>query len=182
MAYIFNPAIMLSDDAYSFGKIYIHQTVYEELSRWRYAGGKIKKFGLALFEGMLRKCEELAIDEKVMAEVEKENIFRRAIRVERGLPQTELSSSASDPDRTYLAIALKLKANLATEDLTLISVAQKMMGPMRVFNFADMVLDRYRANQISLAQIKLGKTQMDRYHEHFRDSASTRIIKELLAK
>ncbi|MBP5296283.1 MAG: hypothetical protein J6Y94_03010 [Bacteriovoracaceae bacterium] len=182
MAYIFNSAIMLSDDAYSFGKIYIHQTVYEELSRWRYAGGKLKKFGLELFEGMLRKCEELAVDEKVMADAEKENIFRRAMWVERGLPPAKLSSSASDPDRTYLAIAIKLKANLASEDLTLVSVAQRMIGPTRVFNFADMVLDRYRANKISLAKIREGKKQMDRYREHFRDSESAKVIKELLAK
>ena len=80
MAYIFDPQVMLEGGEYSFGKIYVHLTVLDELCEWEYSEAKKTKFTPSVIKSMINKCVALKIDGPLLAEEEKNKIFRRMDR------------------------------------------------------------------------------------------------------
>jgi len=181
MAYLFHSAIMLSSVPYQFGKIFIHQTVYDELSEWMRSSAKISKFGSALIQSMLDKCAELSIEKPILADKEEQKYFSRISRVERALSVEQISTDTSRPDKMYLTLAMKLGANLATQERTLRNISIKTIGEKRLFSFFDMVVDRYKSNHLSKVEIEESLDNLKFYDENFI-SGNRKLINELINK
>lgn len=170
---------MLEGDDYSFGKIYVHQTVLAEISEWEYSGAKKNKFGLGVIKSMITKCEELVLDGPTLADEEKNKIFRRISRVEQQLADEQKSSDTSEPDKMYLAVAHKLRANLATQERTLRSVSKKVIGEDRLFSFADMIIDRCEQKLIDKKKVEEGVDNLAYFDESFIRGNKKRILEEI---
>lgn len=179
MAYIFDSSKMLNEESYSFGKAYIHQTVYDELSEWIHSSAKKKKFGIGLIESMLQKCGDMVMTKPVLAEEEKQKYFRRIARAEEALEENEKSADTSSADKTYLAIAHKINANLATQERTLSNAGRKVIGQKRIFNFSDMIIDRFKATKINKQQVEDGLQNLAYYEEHFVKGTKAQIMEEI---
>lgn len=177
MAYLFNPSKMLNDNPYTFGKIFIHQTVLDELSLWLTSGAKKKKFGTALITSMIQKCGEMVVEKPILAEQEEKKFFSRIRRIELALSDGERSTDTSRPDKMYLSLAMKLSANIATQEKTLRSISQKTIGSKRsVVSFTDMLLDRFKDKKIEPEEIRAGLDNLNHYDEGFIRGNKKKIL------
>ncbi|MBF0361960.1 MAG: hypothetical protein HQK49_13170 [Oligoflexia bacterium] len=179
MAYIFDSSSMLSELPYLFGKIFIHQTVYDELSKWQKSVAKKKKFGEGLINSMLEKCGAMVISEPILAEQEKTKYFHRILLLEKVLEDDEKSADTSSSDKTYLALAIKTKANLATQEKTLRNVSRKVLGEKRVFDFSDMIIDKFHQGQLDKQKVEDGLKNLAHYEENFVKGTRQNIFKEI---
>ncbi len=176
MAYIFDSTTMLSDTPYSFGKVFIHQTVYDELALWITSEAKKKKFGIELIKTMLELCGRMVIDKPVLAEQEEQKLFSRITRVERALSAEQVSSDTSRSDKTYLSLAMKLSANLVTQEKTLRNISLKTIGEKRLFSFTDMIADRFNSGGISKEKVEEGLSNLKHYEENLLSGGEKAII------
>jgi rRNA-processing protein FCF1 len=182
MAYIFDSTILLGDKPYTFGKILIHQTVLDELEIWLRSGSKKKKFGELFIKSMIDKCCDLVVEEPVLADVEKTKYFGRIARAEKALSTDQKSSDTSAPDKMYLSIAIKLNANLATQERTLRNISKKAIGEKRLFSFSDMIIDRFKQQSISKDDVLNGFKNLDHYNEHLISGNKQKVLSAINPK
>lgn len=179
LAYLFDSKIMLEGPSYSFGKLYVHKTVFDELLKWETSTAKKSKFGIELIRSMIEKCSDLMIENPVLADAEREKFFRRIGKVEQQLQPDQKSSDTSDPDKMYLAVTLKLNANLATQERTLRSISKKVIGENRLFSFDEMIIDRCKNNLFDKSKVQDGLSNLSHFDENFIKGNKAKILEEI---
>lgn len=180
MAYIFNIKIMFESGPYSFGEVFIHETVYDELKRWPNSTAKKRKFGEQILNSMLTMCEKLVQVVSKLADSEKDKLFRRIERTESLLPEHKKSSDTSIEDKMYLVLAVKLKSNLATQEKTLRNLGQIILSPDKIFSFEEMIIDKFKQGKCKKEDIVDGLKNLAQYGENLRKEFNqTKLMEEI---
>lgn len=176
MMTLFKPSIMF-DHSYSFGKVVIHQLVIDELASWLEGNTlKKRKFGEHLIQDALSKSEARAEPLKGLAPAEMQKSVRYLSVLESKLGMNEKGTDTSDTDKEILSITRKNKAALATQELTMRSLAQKTLPGDKLKSFEDMVIELFKSGKLSKQDIQDGLDNLHRYNENLRTEAKQSVL------
>jgi hypothetical protein len=177
-AYFFNCSLLLEGDAYTFGKLVIHETVLNEIKKWQNSSLKIKRFTLPIIISMIAKCTQLVVSTPQLPQPERDKYFRWISRAEEELDDSDKSETTTFADKMYLALAFKCKGNIATHETSLRSITRKTIGNERLFSVGKMIEDRRISGFITDKNILLdGLSNLEQFDEKLMRDDKQLVIK-----
>lgn len=168
MMAIFKASVMF-DAQYSFGKVEVHSCVIEELESWiKRRGAKLRKFGEPLISIAIEKATKRSghLKEPTDQEYQKNNSYLTAIETRLAADMKGTDTSRTDKD--LVALARKNGACLATQELTLRSLAIRSLTEKRVLSFEEMVVDLFKQGKISAEEVRDGISTLEKMGENLR--------------
>jgi rRNA-processing protein FCF1 len=179
MMTLFKPTKMFSH-RYTFGKVVVHQMVIDELESWLQGNSlKKRKFGEHLITDAISHSESNTEDLHELTQSEMQKSIRYLSALESKLGMSEKGSDTSDTDKQMLSLARKNKSALATQELTMRSLAQKTLPGDKLKSFEDMVIELFRGGHLSKQEIKDGLDILFRYNENLLSEGKQSVL-ELL--
>jgi len=163
---LFDPNLMFNTD-YSFGEVAVHEVVLKELRNWiSKPTPQLQRFGVEVLKDLVARCEKKS---KVIPEVREETLKKSIMALsvmEKYVPSGDKGSDTSRTDKTLLTLAWINKANLATEERTMTSVAKRSLGSNRVFSFGKLIQDLFQMGLLTKTEIKDGLENLSKFDEN----------------
>ncbi len=176
---LFKPSVMF-EYSYPFGSVEVHESVINEIERWvENKNIKFRKFGENILNDALKYSRARTGNLKEMTKPEREKALNVLKVMENKLDASQMSAPTSPTDRYLLALAYKNKANLATQEKTLSSLALKSLGTDRVISFGLMIQTLFEKSILTKEEIQTGMHSLDYYKEHLRKE-DREILRKIL--
>lgn len=155
--------------SYTHGNIEVHQSVIDELNGWIFPGSaKVKKFTEYLIRRSIAFCEGCTGNLNELTEPERLRSLAVLNAFEKTLPPGSKGSGTSRTDKELLNLARKNKAKLATQELTLRSLAPRSIPQEHLLSFEDLVADLFIQKVMSTEQILAGIKTLEDFKENLR--------------
>ena len=173
----FKPSVMFAFK-YSFGAVEIHSSVIEEIENWiKRNGEKLRKFGLQFLEFVLEWCRKHTGQLEDVPEPQLSQGIKYLDTLESHLSPDLKGLATSRVDRHLLVLAFRRGVALATQELTLRSLAKRSLNdPKRIISFEDMLREILIERALTPQEARDCLSTLEKRDEHLLKGERKRIL------